>query len=273
MVDYPPIPDGYPPYPPNKNGGKSISGLSDVEVHNIMRREQPKTFELGSDRLHAEAQRIAFGVRVMSIERALIWAFRSECASVDFEEEARPDLYQSTVSTAWLVAQRGRIGCKIDGGGRSLPHDDAEIIASAVSALAPQLGGSGMAIQIARLARIGDRPDWMRGARARVVPVHRVFNQHGWMAGTADSRMLGGVGWQHVRRRTRKRGIVSDPVLYCPVTINPTPAQIAAARRNYLDWWGALLDLAASLRSMGLLSSIALTSDMPPMTPWRKEGR
>lgn len=114
------------------------------------------------------AEPVAPARREMSIERALVWAFQTECASVDFAEEAAPDSYRRTVSSAWLVAQRGAIGCRIDGGGHSLPADDAEMIASAVAALPPEHGGRGMAVKIATLARAACGPTGCP-TRARVV--------------------------------------------------------------------------------------------------------
>ncbi|RBO51811.1 hypothetical protein DSD19_17010 [Rhodovulum sp. BSW8] len=62
--------------------------------------------------------------------------------------------------------------------------------------------------------------------------------------------------------------IVHDRARYTPCVWVPTLAQIAAARRAYLDWWGYLLELQAALGSADL-ARIRVTGDMPPMTPWR----
>ena len=200
-------------------------------------------------------------LREMSIERALVWAFQSECASVDFAEEASPDSYRQAVSATWLVAQRGAIGCKIDGGGHSLPAHDAEMIASAVAALPVEHGGRGMAVKIAGLSRAGMRPDWMPDARQRIVPREWRQSKHGWFARVETI--------ERIETIHRGRKIVRE-VQACPVTISPTSAQIAAARREYLLWWGALLRIGHEMRTLGILETISLTQDMPPMTPWRE---
>jgi hypothetical protein len=210
--------------------------------------------------------------RVMSVEQALNWAFGAECATVDFADEAAPDLYRSTVSSAWLVAQHGMIGCRIDGGGRSLPHDDAQMIASAVAALAPEQGGRAMAVQIAQLARAGQRPEWRGDLRRQIVPMGMQHNQHGWTATTEDAARLGDVGWPVQSRTSRRRGVVREAVRYCPVRIIDPSRRVAAMRRSYLDWWGALLHLSMDLRVRGILGSVEITRVMPPMTPWRAKG-
>ncbi|MEL5878936.1 hypothetical protein [Cereibacter sphaeroides] len=211
-----------------------------------------------------QARRVAPARREMSIERALVWAFQTECASVDFAEEAAPDSYRRAISSAWLVAQRGAIGCRIDGGGHSLPADDAEMIASAVAALPPEHGGRGMAVKIAALARAGLRPDWMPGARPRCVPRDWRRSKHGMFA---RIEVVDEIVTVHRGRR------VVRPVEACPVTYAPSHAQIAAARREWLTWWGALLHLGHELRTLDILSTVQLTADMPPMSPWREEGR
>lgn len=217
-------------------------------------------------------EKLAKTKRAMSIEQALIWAFQTECASIDFAEEASPDSYRRAVSATWLVAQRGVVGCAIDGGGHSNPAHDADMIASAVAALPEEHGGKVMAVQIATLARAGGRPDAMVGAVPRCIPFDRSLNQHGWQASTEDSKQLGIFGWQPVKRRNRKGVIVEDPVKFCPVIYEPTSRQIAAARRNWLEWWGALLHIGYALRSISVLEGIEVTNAMPPMHPWKMDA-
>ena len=207
---------------------------------------------------------VARAKREMSIEQALNWAFGAECASMDFAEEASPDSYRQAVSSAWLVAQRGMLGCAIDGGGRSLPAHDAEMIASAVAALPAEHGGRGMAVQIASLARAGLRPDCMAGARPRCVPREWRMSKHGRFA---RIEVVGEVTHVH---RGRK---ITRAVEACPVTYSPSAAQIAAARREYLLWWGALLHIGHELRTLDILETIRLTRDMPPMMPWKAVDR
>jgi hypothetical protein len=158
------------------------------------------------------------------------------------------------------MIERGAIGCSIDGGGRSEPAWDAQVIASAVANLPLTWGGRAMAVQVASLARVGARPDWMPDAVTRCVPVEWRFNQRGAFAKT---EVVAEIVSLHRGRKTKRQ------VLACPVRYAPTAQQIATARRNYLDWWGALLWLGGELRGLDILDRIMVTQDMPPMTPWR----
>jgi hypothetical protein len=198
------------------------------------------------------------GKRAMSIKAALEWAFGAEHAQVDFDDlvpaGARPG-----VSTIWVMIQRGQLGCKIDGGGRSRPADDAELIAIAVANLPAALGGRAMAAEIAALARAGLAPDWMPDASPRCVPREWRNTKHGLFARAEVVRV------ETTLHRGRR---VEHDVLACPVTYVPTAQQIAMARRRYLDWYGALLHLRADLVTTGL-QHISLTHAMPALTPWR----
>ena len=203
-------------------------------------------------------------VRQMSIQRALEWAFRDECAQLDLDE-----LHTSSggvlggVDTIWIMMQRGQLGTKVDGGGKSAPAWDAEIIASTVGSLPTSYGGKGMAMQIAQLARAGAEPDWMRDARVKCVPVEWRNSKHGWFAKTEIVRTVEIV---HRGRRLKRHEVA------CPVTYTPTAAQISARRRNYLDWWGALLWLQGELHALNILGSIEVTKAMPPLSPWRNRN-
>jgi hypothetical protein len=208
--------------------------------------------------------------REMPIQRALEWAFGTEHARLEFDEYGETSgALRGGVDGIWIMIQRGRLGCEVDGGGWSTPADDAEIIASAVSNLPEAYGGRKMAAEVASLARAGIAPDWMRGVKPRYVPIDVRTNRHGDFAATADARHLGGEGWPAQERVGRKGRIRRDAVLYCPVRLAPTAAQISAARRHYLDWFGALLWLGAELRTLGILNRIVITDAMPPMEPWR----
>ncbi|WP_434286288.1 hypothetical protein [Celeribacter sp. SCSIO 80788] len=203
----------------------------------------------------------------MPIQAALEWAFGTECAQIERDEVAQ----RKQVSATWLVAQIGAIGCQVDGGGYSHPAWDAEVIASTVSQLPVNYGGISMADKIAHHARTMTEPNWMKDATPRVYPVDTTTNRHGVFAKTEDAKLLhGSEAFQSVPRRNRKGAIVHDPVLCCPITMRPTGSQIASARRAYLDWWGALLYIGSELRSLGILSGITVTDEMPPMTPWKR---
>ena len=194
--------------------------------------------------------------RALSIMAALEWAFAVERVSIEFDEFAEP----RGCDTVWRLMQRGMVGCKVDGGGTSARHDDAEVIASHLAQLPVGSGGMGMAVQIASYARAGAKPDWMRDAAPRCVPTATRLTKHGMFACT---EVVSKVETLH---RGRKH---LHEVLVCPVTYRPSAAQIGAARRHYLDWWGALLELRHQVMVTGL-RTIAITDAMPPMTPWIK---
>jgi hypothetical protein len=194
--------------------------------------------------------------RVLSVKAALEWAFGAECAQVEFEEAGGAVVGRDTIA---VLMDRGSLGCKVDGGGRSLPADDAEIIASFVAALPVGHGGRGMACRVAELARAGRVPDTYIGVRTACVPVAWRQCKHGVFART---EVIGDVETVYRGRKT------VHPVLVCPVTYTPTPGQIAAARRDYLRWWGALRHIRDDLRLYAGLGSVDVTLDMPPAEPW-----
>ncbi|MGQ3486103.1 hypothetical protein [Roseovarius pacificus] len=210
-------------------------------------------------------------VRSVGIRELLEWAFQRELASLDFDEittvggGAPPG-----IGMEYIMMERAKLGCRVDGGGRSDPHPDAEIVASALAALPERVGGRRMAIWIAELARAGREPDWYQNETPRYGPAEWHINPHGARAVRRDAAELGQTGWPPVKRRNRKGVIVTDPVYYCPVTVSPNPSQIAAARRAYLSWWGALLELRDTFRLYTDLSAHVVTDEMPPLSPWRK---
>jgi hypothetical protein len=224
------------------------------------------------------------GVRRMGIRAALEWAFGVEKARLAFDVVDPQSARGGAAGAEWVIWQRHMLGATVDSSGPawggSAPADDAEVIAALVEHLPAQHGGKGMAAAIAGWAAAGLAPDWMEGRAPRIHPRSWHVNRHGRRGQTADSVELGlvfdpadplrQVGWPGVVRARRKGGTVRDAVAYTPCVWEPTPAQIAAARRGYLDWWGALLHLSSELRGSGLLARVEVTDEMPPMTPWRK---
>ena len=201
--------------------------------------------------------------RDISILGLIEWAFQRECASLDFDELASTAGERPAVSPLWTLMQRHNLGCTIDGGGRSDPHPDADMVASALAALPEARGGRRMGIWIAELARAGLRPDWMQGAVTRCVPVEMHKNNYGWHA---KSEACGSV-------KVTSRGKVRDVELrWCPVTFTPTAQKIASARRAYLNWWDALHDLRFQFQTYGGLTAWRVTDEMPPRKPWVKSS-
>ena len=201
--------------------------------------------------------------------RSLIeWAFAREKAQLEFEDDVMRASGYGYVSSTAAIIQHEQLGCRIDGGGRSDPHPDADVVAAAVAALPEARGGHRMAVWVAELARAGRVPDCMVDARPVVRPVETHVNRWGEMAKTADAAALGSLGWPAQARRNRKGVVVQDAVLFCPVRITPTVDQIASARRAYLDWRGALMDLRDSFTAYGGLTAWRVTDELPPLRPW-----
>ncbi|MCZ0962851.1 hypothetical protein [Paracoccus benzoatiresistens] len=207
------------------------------------------------------------GPRVMSIQAALEWAFLTEKAQIDFDQYGAHEFDRVGLDPLWRGMQMAILGTAVDGGGTSDPAADAQIIASYVETLPIGLGGARMATQVAELARLRSVPDWGQGERLAIVPCG--WEPCGWdlekraAIFTAATEKTGSI-WTWRDERSRKRVKTGE---VCPVSYTGTARMIAAKRRNYLDWVGALLHLQASLR--GCLHGIELTDALPPMAPWR----
>jgi len=211
----------------------------------------------------AQARRDGLGRvrRQISIQSLLEWAFADECASIDFEDEGTLAMGYGAIGNAYLMAQRGALGCRIDGGGRSLPDPDADLVAAAVAVLPEGCGGRRMAVQIAELARARAMPDAFVGVHPRCEPKDWRINQNGKRAQTESL----GIEIDSSGRKPRCHN-----VLICPVVYRPDGGQVAAARRNYLQWWSALSELRITFEIHTNLSKWAVDDRMPPMTPWKK---
>jgi hypothetical protein len=234
---------------------ETTDGREKAKGHQILKKGDAMTKEFG--RLVAAAAVKAPAKRALSVVKALEWAFAVERVSLDFDD-LRSDFARPGCDTIWRLMQRGALGCKVDGGGHSARHDDAEVIASMVAALPVALGGRAMADSVARLARSGSVPDWMPDARLRCVVAGWRDTKHGRFARTEVV--------ERIETVHRGRKIVRD-VVACPVDFYPKPAHVAAARRGYQDWCLALLHLQTQMRAYGL-RTIAVTSAMPARRPW-----
>lgn len=202
--------------------------------------------------------------RAMSIRGALEWAFGTERVGLDLDNVPE---WHVGVDTCWLLMRQRELGCRVDGGGRSAAHPDAEVIASFVAALPIARGGRSMAVRIAELARAGIAPDPMLDARLRCVPLQMAHgNRFGPRAKSEEVPADEPGQWSAVIGRGRPRAAA----MWCRVTYTPTAQQVGAARRGWLNWWGALLYLAQDLRTCGRLEHIAITDEMPPLAPWEE---
>lgn len=206
--------------------------------------------------------------RALGVQAILEWAFRVENAQLELPVRRDVDEQGFGFGMEYVLIQRARLGCKVDGGGhksQSYTHEDAEVIAATVAGMPDSLGGIRMAIRVAELARAGLTPDWMPGAVARCVPTIIKQNQHGTHVGTVV------VGTERVRTRgpTARGTWKTIEILACPVTFSPHPQQIEAARRGYEDWCQALDWVRDGLLSGGMLRDVEVTGAMPKVRPWQ----
>ncbi|MBM3606668.1 MAG: hypothetical protein FJX25_18765 [Alphaproteobacteria bacterium] len=214
--------------------------------------------------LHQPITRSPRNVRTMSVQDALSWAFLTEKAQLDFDQYGAHEFDRRGVDTLWILARRAEVGVTVDGGGTSDPARDAQIIAAVVEALPEPLGGRRMAMQIAELARARSAPDWGQEDRLGITPC-------GWDWSDEEGCFVAGASatgsqwvWRDKHRNKREaQGVV------CAVSYTGTAGMIAGKRRNYLAWYGAVLDLWAVLRRPGTLDTIQITDSLPPLAPWR----
>ncbi|MBU2963344.1 hypothetical protein KO516_21460 [Citreicella sp. C3M06] len=197
----------------------------------------------------------------VSIWDLLVWAFQVERVGLDFDEVGSTSGVRPGVGMEYILMKRGDLGCSIDGGGQSDPHPDADLVASAVSCLPEGCGGRGMAVAIAEMARSGCWPDWGRNMVPGCEPVEWRRCKHGMYA----ARSL----WDGLDRWPAHLLGQSDGYA-CRVVFTATPADIARARRAWLGWWGALLELRCTFQMRCDLTGFEVVDEMPPRSPWKK---
>lgn len=204
--------------------------------------------------------------RRIGILDLLQWAFGSEKASLDFDHPGS----QPAVSVEYRLMQNKLLGEQIDGGGWSEPHVDAVMVACVVAGLSDGFGGRDMALRIAELARAGQTPNTTCDMPLKILPRATHTNRHGMCAKTDDAARLGSNGWPNWTRRNRKGATVTEVSRYCPVIVHPSPHLIAQHRRQYLAWWGAVMDIRQTLMVYEYLGCHVLTERVPDRTPWKK---
>lgn len=201
--------------------------------------------------------------RPVSIWELLVWAFQVERVSIEFDELARLAGERPAVGIEYILMQRGHLGCAVDGGGRSDSHPDADMVASALAVLPEGCGGASMAIWIAELARAGVMPDWGSDLPPRCVPVGWRNCRYGAYAErtlwTGDARVA----------RWPANHLGKGDGYVCLVRYEGDAREHAGRRREWLKWWGALLELRATFQTYGL-SAFEVTDAMPPRAPWSK---
>lgn len=205
--------------------------------------------------------------RALGVQAVLEWAFRVEKAQLELPLPRDVAEEGFGFGMEYVLIQRARLGCKVDGGGhksQSYTHEDAEIVAATLAGMPDSLGGKRMAIYVAELARAGMTPDWMPGAMPRCVPMLVKQNQHGGHVGTVV------VGTERIRVRgpTARGTWQTIDILACPVTFSPHPQQIEAAHNAYTEWWKALDWIRDGLIDCSMLRELEVTARMPKSQPW-----
>ncbi|QFT47828.1 hypothetical protein FIU97_14695 [Roseivivax sp. THAF40] len=203
--------------------------------------------------------------RSVSVWELLIWAFQVERVSIDFDELASVAGERPGVSMEYILMQRHNLGCNVDGGGRSEPHPDADLVASAVSCLHEGCGGRRMAITIAEHALAGTQPNWGRYIRPRCVPSAVRRHKHGRFAERSFWVGDGRVG------RWPASQLGQDDGYVCLVTYEGTATEIAARRRDWLLWCAALREIRDTFRVGSGLTAFEVDGALPVLLPW-KEG-
>lgn len=200
--------------------------------------------------------------RALGVQAILEWAFLVEKAQLELPQRRDVDEEAYGFGMEYVLMQRARLGCKVDGGGhksQSYTHADAEIVAATLAGIPDSLGGKRMAIYVAELARAGMTPNWMPGAVPRCVPVDMKRNRYG------DRAVSVVVGTERILVRGKLRTV---EVRACPVTFSPAPQQIDAARRGYEDWWRALDWVRDGLVVGRMLREMEVMAAMPKVRPW-----
>ena len=201
------------------------------------------------------------GRPVYGIQRALEWAFATECAQLTIGEEQKG----SNFGSEYLLMQRAALGgVQIDTSpGQSRAHEDAEFIADTVLDLADFLGGMWMAIRVAEYARARCGPNAMIGAVPRFEPLS-------WREGPncgRGGRMARTEKVETVSYQWRGRTIKRD-VMCCPVHLTPSPHRITSLRAHYGDWWWSLRSIYRKLKGHEF-KRFTLSGELPPAEPWK----
>lgn len=195
--------------------------------------------------------------RATSIERLLWWAFQTE----------RAQLWTDTIAEAagrtWgrdacaVILDRQILGTTIDYcGGSWRRHDDADMVAEAVSLLEPT-----RALVVAEHARAGTRPDSLVRLTPRAVPAD------GYRQG--PGRPVAKTRVHSIVETVSKRGHKARrEVIFTPIVWRPQESTIVAARVVYEMWWNGL-DLVRQYGPLQHLRDWTLLDVMPPREPWR----
>ena len=188
------------------------------------------------------------------------WAFQREAPRLSFD---KLDQYGPAYGIEYVLMRRAELGCTVQGGGYSPCHHDADIVAAALACLPVECGGKRMAIDIAELASLGQCPNWMPSAKPLCGPV-------AWRGTKYGQRAVTEVCHDPLTRWPSPKLTKELNGRWCKVSYSNLARDVAAARRRYTAWFGALLHLRHNLQAHGSLTSFTVSQAMPERAPWRK---
>lgn len=210
----------------------------------------------------AAVQALRTGKLEVSALQLIEWAFQREKISLDFDEIERETGARPGVGMEYIMMERAKLGCRVQGGGASPRHHDADMVAASLASLSEVYGGRRMAVQIAELARAGEVPDWMGGAVPVCEPVAWRRCKHGAYA-VAEVCRVPGQRWPADQLGKKADGS------WCRVSYSCTARDVAAAQRRYLDWYRAIHHLRFNFQNACHLTSFTVTDALPPRAPWK----
>lgn len=222
-----------------------------VDWENIPRRSVSRSFDRTPAKRH-------YGGDV-SVREILEWAFRVEQAQLELPRQHEEQIYARGFGMEYVMIQRAMLGCQVQGGGSSEPHEDAEAVAAIVANLTEKAGGLRMAIRVSEFARAGREPDCMADVTPRIEPVEWQTTAYGRKAKAQTLEEIK----IYIKGKLRPR-----TVQWCPVMLIPSHAVIARARADYRDWWFALSEIRRNLQASGMLRTFTVNDRMPAMEPW-----
>jgi len=210
--------------------------------------------------------------RKMSIRMALEWAFMTEYANLDLGDDLTKT--QVGVDTLYKLIERNRLGfVRIDGGGKSMPHDDAELISASLTKLAMQKSNRRLALMVGDCARLGRPVDWMEGAVPKIEPAEwkprRGYSKGDMAKEEVLRRYTIAVKVPHPKnpeKTVTRRTKVEET--HCPCIWTTSLQEIETARADYSKWVSALRWLRDDLRANWDLQTIELTDHLPIHQPW-----
>lgn len=194
---------------------------------------------------------------VIDIEALLVWAYQRQkvdrVSGAMFRHEAGQ--HWSNGSCLDGIARVASLGCAVDVSAWSgLPacDPDAELVHEAVGRIGP------VGRTVARLARTGERPDWMKGVyRWKPEPLR-----------DRDGRMVLAMtdGKRVVPGKARYANRVLRPWSWQPLVWRDRAHLLIGMRNSWMDWHRALDRLSRDLD--GRLRRWRVTGPAVPLRPW-----